>query len=133
MKRLLTSTLLLATATMALQVPMTAAAAPANQAPQRKADLADRVAGTYEGAVTSDSRGSSRNNITIVVKKIGRNMVEVSCDYARIPTTRVQLEQAGNAILSATSGVTFLVELTRDANRLDLYIDGAALMVQRVG
>ena len=131
MKRLLTSTLLLATVTMAM--PMMAIAAPANQAPQRKADLADRVAGTYEGAVTSDSRGSSRNNITIVVKKIGRNLVEISCDYARIPTTRVQLEQAGNAILSATSGVTFLVELTRDANRLDLYIDGAALIVQRPG
>lgn len=131
MKRLLTSTLLLATVTMAM--PMMAIAAPANQAPQRKADLADRVAGTYEGAVTSDSRGSSRNNITIVVKKIGRNMVEVSCDYARIPTTRIQLEQAGNAILSATSGVTFLVELTRDANRLDLYIDGAALIVRRAG
>ena len=98
----------------------------------RKPDLADRVAGTWEGAVTSDSRGSSRNNITITITRIGRNQVEISCDYARIPTQRVQLETVADSIQAVSgSGITFLIETNKDMNRLDLYIDGAALMVRR--
>ena len=100
---------------------------------QKKLDLADRVVGIYEGAVTSDSRGSSRNNITITITKIGRNMVEISCDYARIPSRRIQLEQVADSIQAVSgSDITFLVELQRDPNRIDLYIDGAALLVRRV-
>ena len=99
---------------------------------QKKLDLADRVVGTYEGAVVSDSRGSSRNNITVTITKIGRNMIEIKCDYARIPSRRVQLEQVAESIQAVSgSDITFLVELQRDANRIDLYIDGAALMVKR--
>ncbi|MGF7148091.1 hypothetical protein FHS96_001700 [Sphingomonas zeicaulis] len=116
-------------APLALTAPTVALAA---NPVQKKLDLADRVVGTYEGAVTSDSRGSSRNNITVTITKIGRNMIEIKCDYARIPSRRVQLEQVADSIQAVSgSDITFLVELQRDADRIDLYIDGAALLVRR--
>lgn len=103
----------------------------ADAQPAKARDLADLVAGRWHGAVTSDVRGSSREGVIVTVRKVGRNLVEVSCDYPRIPTVRVALESAGSSILSATRGVTFLVERHRDPSRLDLYIDQAALIVRR--
>ena len=41
------------------------AAGAADAQPQRKPDLADAVAGTYAGDVISDSKGSSRSNVTL--------------------------------------------------------------------
>jgi hypothetical protein len=104
-----------------------ASAAPAS----RQTDLARTVEGVWHGAVTSDVRGSSRDGVTITVTRIAPNRVRISCDYARIPTVEVDLMAAGGSIMNAKSGVTFLVEMKRDANRLDLYIDQAALIVRR--
>ena len=105
------------------------AAAPAQA--QQAQDLADFAQGTWHGDVTSDVRGSSRGGVTIVVRKVGRNLVEISCDYDRIPTVRVAIEPASDMIVSATPGITFLIERGRDPNRLDLSIDQASLIVRR--
>lgn len=131
MKHALLASMLVMASAVTLPVAPAASAAAANPA-ARKPDLADRVAGTYEGAVTSDSRGSSREGVTVTVTRVGGNLVEISCDYDRIPTTRIPLEIASDAILAAggTDSV-FLVELKKDPNRIDLYIDGAALTVRR--
>lgn len=94
-------------------------------------DLADFAQGTWHGDVTSDVRGSSRAGITVTVRKIGRNLVEISSNYDRIPTVRVAIEPASDTIVSATSGITFLIERSRDPDRLDLYIDQASLIVRR--
>lgn len=122
-----------------LSLPLAAIAVPitaqtplfAASAARQPSDLAQVVEGQWHGDVTSDVRGSSRSGVTITVVRIAPNRVRISCDYARIPTVEVDLMTAGGSIMNVRRGVTFLVELQRDANRLDLYIDQASLIVRR--
>lgn len=100
-------------------------------AAKQQTDLAAMVEGQWHGDVTSDVRGSSRGNVTVTVVRVAANRVRISCDYTRIPAVEVDLMTAGGSIMNARPGVTFLVELQRDANRLDLYIDEASLIVRR--
>jgi len=99
--------------------------------PARKPDLADFVEGTYQGDVISDARGSSQSGVTITVKRVGKNMVEVRCDYARIPTVTIPLTQAMSAIVAARGNAVFLLDRDKDPKRLDLTIDDASLSVAR--
>jgi len=101
-------------------------------APAHKADLADRVAGTYKGAVASDARGSSRDNVTITVTRTGPNRVEIKSDYPRIPTVTIALEKAMDAILAANGPSVFLLDTVRSPDRLDLTIDDASWSGNRV-
>lgn len=97
-----------------------------------KADLADRVAGTYKGDVISDARGSSRSDVTITVTRVGPNKVEIKSDYARIPTVTIPLEKAMDAILAASGPSVFLLDTVRSPDRLDLTIDDASWSGTRV-
>lgn len=107
-------------------------ALPAHAAtPERKPDLADTVAGTYEGDIISDARGSSKSGVTITVVRIGKNLVEVSCDCARIPKVQIPLEKAMDAILASGGPHVFLIETQRDPRRLSLTIDDASLSVEK--
>lgn len=99
--------------------------------PERKPDLADLVAGTYEGDIISDARGSSKSGVTITVVRTAKNTVEVSCDCQRIPTVQIPLEKAMDAILAASGPHVFLIETQRDPRRLSLTIDDASLSVQK--
>jgi hypothetical protein len=120
-------------ASLALLLPAGAALAEAPKtAPARKGDLADRVAGTYKGAVVSDARGSSRDDVTITVTRTGPNRVEVKTDYARIPTVTIPLEKAMDAILAASGPSVFLLDTVRSPDRLDLTIDDASWSGTRV-
>ena len=114
----------------AIVIPMAMPPSPA-VAEKQKTDLAAMVEGQWHGDVTSDVRGSSRGDVVITVVRVATNRVRISCDYTRIPTVEVDLMTAGGSIMNARPGVTFLVELQRDANRLDLYIDEASLIVRR--
>jgi hypothetical protein len=96
-----------------------------------RADLADEVAGTYHGDVISDARGSSRSGVTVTVAKVGPNLVEVSADYPRIPTVRIPIEQAMNAIVQARGDHIFVINRDVDPRRLDLTIDDASLSLTR--
>lgn len=119
--------------TFALLLPAgTALAEPPKAAPTRKTDLADRVAGTYKGAVASDARGSSRDNVTITVTRTGPNKVEIKSDYPRIPTVTIPLEQAMDAILAASGPSVFLLDTVRSPDGLDLTIDDASWSGNRV-
>jgi len=118
---------LLVTATVAGTAQAPAAA---QQAP-RKADLADVVAGTYEGSVVADTRGGSQSDVVIKVRRISKNVVEVSSDYARVPTVTIGLTRAGDAILNSSGHNNFLIQQGRDPKRLDLSIDGATLIVHK--
>src|SRR6478609_3244570 len=99
--------------------------------PARKPDLADFVEGSYHGNVISDARGSSQSGVTVTVKRVGKNVVEVSCDYARIPTVTIPLTQAMTAILAARGDAVFLLDRDKDPKRLDLTIDDASLSLTR--
>ena len=119
--------------TLLAAVPLTSpsfAAAP-TAAVKRKPDLADAVAGTYEGKVTADARGSSGTEIEIVVKRVGKNLVEVSCDYDRVPTVRIPLIRSTNVILYGSGYHGFIIDRDKDPRRLDLSIDGVTMLVHR--
>jgi hypothetical protein len=60
-------------------VPALSIAAPAS-APKRKPDLGDAAQGIYAGDVISDSKGSSKNGVTLTVTRIGKNLVRVTSD-----------------------------------------------------
>ena len=125
-------TLIVATS-LALLLPAAAALAETPKAaPAHKADLADRVAGTYTGNVASDARGSSRNNVTITVTRTGPNKIEIKSDYPRIPTVTIPLEKAMDAILAASGPYVFLLDTVRSPDRLDLTIDDASWSGNRV-
>ena len=125
----------LASVTLALAAPAaTLAAAPKTTAQKKlpaRPDLADFAAGTWRGDVTSDVRGSSQSGIRVTVKKVGRNLVEVSSSYGRVPTVRIPLTRPMDSITNASGQNTFLIELKRDPNRLDLYIDGCSMILRR--
>lgn len=118
-------------ALFALALTPSAFAQPTSSESMRPADLADFAAGTYHGDVISDARGSSQSGITVTVRRVGPNLVEVSADYPRIPTVRIPLVQAMNAIVQANADHVFLINRDSDPNRLDLTIDDASLSVQR--
>lgn len=98
----------------------------------RKADLADRVAGTYKGDIISDARGSSRSGVTITVARTGPNKVEIKSSHPRIPTVTIPLEKAMDAILAASGPYVFLLDTVRSPDRLDLTIDDASWSGNRV-
>jgi len=98
----------------ALALPMGSPFAQAPAAPMRKADLADRVAGTYQGDIISDARGSSKNGVTIIVTRVGPNKVAIKSSHARIPAATIPLAlrdlaasgqlQSGDRIVLAAVG-----------------------------
>ena len=102
-----------------------AAAAPRRVAvPEKRPDLADALAGTWDGAVISDARGSSHNPVRLVLTRVGRNLIQVDSDYPRIATSQIPLSAASDAILSATPKYTVFYKRGRP-NHLDLSLDDA--------
>ena len=89
-------------------------------APKRQPDLADVAQGTYFGDVTSDSKGSSRSDVTVTVTRIGNNRVRITSDYARLPRVDVPLTQAMDQILNASGTTTFLLDRSKSPMRLDI-------------
>ena len=85
-------------------------AGPAMAQAQRKPDLADAVAGTYAGDVISDSKGSSRSDVTLTVTRTGPNTVQVASDYPRLPTITVPLTTAMSTIQQARGDSVFLYD-----------------------
>jgi len=97
---------------------LAAGAAQAQAQAQRKPDLADAVAGTYAGDVISDSKGSSRSNVTLTVTRTGPNTVSVTSNYARLPQITVPLTTAMNTIQQARGDSVFLYD--RAKKQLDV-------------
>ena len=89
-------------------------------AKKRKPDLADAAQGTYVGDVTSDSKGSSKSDVTLTVTRIGKDLVRVSSDYDRLPAVEVPLTRAMDKILNARGPTAFLLDRSKSATRLDV-------------
>jgi len=96
-----------------------------------KLDLADTVQGTYYGDVISDSRGSSRSDVTITVTKVSPNTVEVASSYGRLPHFTVRLTRAMRTIQQASGDNVFLVDQSSSPWRLDVTVDGASWSGER--
>ena len=91
-----------------------------SDSPQRQPDLADVAQGTYFGDVTSDSKGSSRSDVTVTVTRIGKNRVRITSDDARLPPVDVPLTQAMDQILNASGTTTFFLDRSKTPMRLDI-------------
>lgn len=89
-------------------------------------DLADLTAGTYQGDVISDARGSSRSNVTITVVKVARNQVRVTSNYNRLPPFTVSLTRAMHTIQQASGDNVFLVDQSKTPWSLDVTVDDAS-------
>jgi hypothetical protein len=84
-------------------------AAPPSALP-RKPDLGDAAQGTYAGDVISDSKGSSKSDVTLTVTRIGRNRIRVTSDYPRLPVVEVPLTSAMGKILQQNGNSVFLLD-----------------------
>ena len=87
---------------------------------ERKPDLADVVEGSYFGDVISDSKGSSRDDVTLTVTRIGKDRVRISSDYPRLPTVEVALMRALDKIVHAGGNTVFLYDWPKKPARLDV-------------
>ncbi len=95
-------------------------AAPTAKPPARKPDLADMLAGTWAGNVISDSKGSSRNNVTLTIERTGPNIVRITSDYPRLPIITVPVERVTTVIMNRSGSSTFLYDPTRSPPKLDV-------------
>jgi hypothetical protein len=88
--------------------------------PKRKPDLGDAAEGQYFGDVISDSKGSSKDNVTLTVTRVGPNLVKVTSDYARLPEIQVPLSAAMGKILQARGNSVFLLDRSQSPAKLDV-------------
>lgn len=96
------------------------AAAPSVTGPaSATTSLADLVVGTYVGAVIADSRGGSRNDVTLTIRKIDARTVRVTADYTRLGTVDVDLDRIDNLILSTGGDTTLRLDLDSTPPTLD--------------
>ncbi|MEP6874900.1 MAG: hypothetical protein ABI887_11090 [Burkholderiales bacterium] len=84
----------------------------AQPAPPRKPDLADAAAGIYVGDVISDSKGSSKSDVTLTVIRTAKDVVRVTSDYPRLPVVEVALTGAMGKILQRRGDTVFLLDPT---------------------
>lgn len=87
---------------------------------KRKPDLADFVEGQYFGDVISDSRGSSQSGVSLTVTRVGKNRVQITSDYPRLPVVEVALTQAMQSIVQANGNNVFVINRGKDSRRLDV-------------
>jgi hypothetical protein len=105
-------------------VPSAAAAPP--KATVAKTDLANQVEGTYSGDVISDSRGSSRSDVSITVTKVGPNRIHVTSDYSRLPAFEANLVRYMQSIQNTGGEQVFLVDTAKKPPSLDITVDEAS-------
>ena len=114
-----------------------AASLAASSVSAQRPDLADAAAGTYRGDVISDSRGSSRSDVTITVTKTGPNTVQVVSSYNRLSTVSTRLARYQDTVQNTGTPTgpleVFLLNTANAPLRLDLTIDGASWSGEKAG
>jgi hypothetical protein len=90
----------------------------------RRPDLADAVAGDYDGNVTSDMEGPPKNGVAITLTRVGVDRLRITSDYPRILPTSVRLTRAGGRIISAGGDVNFAYDAGQSPPRLELSFGG---------
>lgn len=115
-------TLVAVTATVSALFAATAAAAQAASAPakKREPDLGDVAEGSFFGSVISDSKGPSRDDVTLTITRIGVNRVRITSDYARLPVVEVRLTLALGRVVQAGGDTAFVLDRTKTPTRLDV-------------
>ncbi len=83
-------------------------------------DLAGSVAGTYDGEVVADSKGSSRSNVVVTIARLDPTTVRITSSYPRIGAIDVELTQIHEQVLNASGDTTFIVDLAATPRTLSL-------------
>jgi hypothetical protein len=100
-----------------------ALAQPASDPQKRKPDLGDVAEGRYFGDVISDAKGSSHNDVTLVVTRTGVNRVRITSDYPRLPVVEVSLQRALDKIVQSRGNTAFVYDWAKKPARLDVSFD----------
>ena len=87
---------------------------------ERQPDLGDVAEGRYFGDVISDSKGSSRNDVTLTVTRTGLNRVRITSDYPRLPVVEVSLQRALDKIVQSRGDTVFLYDWSKKPAKLDV-------------
>jgi hypothetical protein len=91
---------------------------------ERQPDLGDVAEGSYFGEVISDSKGESRADVTLTVKRTGVNRVRITSDYPRLPEVEVPLVRALDKIVQSRGDTVFLYDWSKQPARLDVSFRG---------
>ncbi len=87
---------------------------------ERSPDLGDVAEGRYFGDVISDSKGSSRGDVTLTVSRIGLNRVRITSDYPRLPVVEVPLQRALDTIVQSRGDTAFVYDWSKKPPKLDV-------------
>jgi len=91
----------------------------------RPPDLATTLEGVWYGDVIADSKGSSRSDVMVTIRRTSRNTIAITSDYARLPAVTVKLTRAMQAILAA-DGNTVINYDTAKEKQLGIVFEGTA-------
>jgi uncharacterized caspase-like protein len=87
-------------------------------------DLATTLEGVWYGDVISDSKGSSRSDVIVTIRRTSRNTVAITSDYARLPAVTVPLTRVEETILSAEGQTTIYYDPAKDTKQLGIVFEG---------
>ncbi|MCE9661086.1 MAG: hypothetical protein K8R60_21365 [Burkholderiales bacterium] len=105
----------------ALAAVATGSLAQGTAAPRdRHPDLGDVAEGRYFGDVISDSKGSSRSDVTLTITRTGLNRVRITSDYPRLPVVEVSLQRALDKIVQSRGDTAFVYDWSRKPAKLDV-------------
>ena len=82
-------------------------------------ELADVAVGVYYGDVVSDSKGSSRSDVTVTITKIDSRTVKVTSDYGRLGAVVIPLTRIDDKVLNANGNTPLVMDLEQQPPRLD--------------
>ena len=106
---------------LALVAAATGARAHGAAAPrERQPDLGDVAEGRYFGDVISDSKGSSRSDVSLTITRTGVNRVRIASDYPRLPAVEVPLQRALDKIVQARGDTVFVYDWSKKPAKLDV-------------
>jgi hypothetical protein len=87
---------------------------------ERHPDLGDVAEGRYFGDVISDSKGSSRSDVTLTITRTGLNRVRIASDYPRLPVVEVTLQRALDKIVQSRGDTVFVYDWKQKPPKLDV-------------
>ncbi len=80
--------------------------------------------GVWYGDVISDSKGSSRSDVMVTIKRVSRNTVAITSDYARLPAVTVKLGRVMQSIVAAEGTTLVNHDPTKDKKSIHIVFEG---------
>jgi hypothetical protein len=78
----------------------------------------------WYGDVISDSKGSSRSDVMVTIRRTSRNTIAITSDYARLPAVTVKLTRAMQTILAADGKTVINYDTAKETKQLGIVFEG---------